>query len=169
MSAHSQATTEIRKHVYEPKIQSRTDSNNMLLLGHYRNKMVFVFFRESIWAAALRSLGDGAVTSGADKQKLFEVARFLYHLLQREAIDKPDPSQPEVCISILALTFISFVILKVVWHKLGRTSRPVSSLCSLVALSDSMKRVVLKLKARLCFHSFAPCAGLSSIATMSRP
>lgn len=69
----------------------------MLLLGHYRNKMMFTFFRESIWACALHSLGDEAITNGACKDKLFEVTKFLYSLLQREVIDKPDPGVAEVC------------------------------------------------------------------------
>jgi hypothetical protein len=37
---------ERRKNVYEPAIASRQEYNNMLALGHYRNKLVHCFYRE---------------------------------------------------------------------------------------------------------------------------
>ena len=45
-----------RSDIYEPAINSRTEYSNMLVLGHYRNKIVHLFFKEGIFACALYAL-----------------------------------------------------------------------------------------------------------------
>lgn len=47
-----------RSEVYEPAINSRNEYRNMLVLGHYRNKIVHLFFKEGIVACALYALMD---------------------------------------------------------------------------------------------------------------
>jgi glycerone phosphate O-acyltransferase/fatty acyl-CoA reductase len=80
---------ESRPNVYEPAISSRQEFDNMLLLGHYRNKLLHVFFEESVLACALYSFGEEQMEKGVDKDKLFEEAGFLYSLLCREVISPP--------------------------------------------------------------------------------
>ena len=45
-----------RQEIYEPAINSRAEYKNMLVLGHYRNKIVHLFFKEGIFACALYAL-----------------------------------------------------------------------------------------------------------------
>eukprot|EP00474_Spongospora_subterranea_P005553 CRZ06011.1 hypothetical protein [Spongospora subterranea] len=80
--------------VFEPKISHRSDYPNMLLLGHYRNKIVNIFFRESIWACAFHSIGLDSC-EGVDRGVLFESAAFLFSLLKREIVCSPDPDAVE--------------------------------------------------------------------------
>jgi len=45
-----------RSELYEAAINSRSEYKNMLVLGHYRNKIVHLFFHEGIFACALYAL-----------------------------------------------------------------------------------------------------------------
>ena len=85
---------ERRKAHYEPAIASREEYRNMLVLGHYRNKLLHHFYREGLWACALYAFGDAAET-GVKQSRLLTEVSFLHSLLQREFIVKPDPGAPE--------------------------------------------------------------------------
>ena len=50
------ALVQRRQELYEPAINSRAEYKNMLVLGHYRNKIVHLFFKEGIFACALYAL-----------------------------------------------------------------------------------------------------------------
>ena len=95
-----------RQEIYEPAINSRNEYKNMLILGHYRNKIVHLFFKEGIVACALYALMDkqeqvpmsaqkatsssaaaSAITHvGISRAALLTEVRFLFNLLQREFI-----------------------------------------------------------------------------------
>jgi len=47
-----------RQELYEPAINSRAEYKNMLVLGHYRNKIVHLFFKEGVFACALYALAE---------------------------------------------------------------------------------------------------------------
>ena len=79
---------------YEAAITEREEYRNMLVLGHYRNKLLHHFYREGLWACALYAFGDAAET-GVKQSRLLTEVTFLHALLQREFVVKPDPAAPE--------------------------------------------------------------------------
>ena len=79
---------------YEAAIIEREEYRNMLVLGHYRNKLLHHFYREGLWACALYAFGDAAET-GVKQSRLLTEVTFLHALLQREFVVKPDPAAPE--------------------------------------------------------------------------
>jgi glycerone phosphate O-acyltransferase/fatty acyl-CoA reductase len=83
---------ERRQNVYEPINDQRVEYRNMLLLGHYRNKLVHLFFEEAIWACAFYSFGEKVIENGVTKEELIVEAKFLYELLEREVINRPEPN-----------------------------------------------------------------------------
>jgi len=85
---------ERRKEMYEPHNAERSVYSNMLVLSHYRNKIVPWFFREGLWACALYSFRD-QLEQGVQTIALLPEVKFLYTLLHREFIFKPHPDQPE--------------------------------------------------------------------------
>ena len=97
------AVMQRRQHVYEPAISARHEYRNMLVLGHYRNKIVHHFFREGLWAAALYAFGEPAMEQGVDKTALLAEVRFLYALLHREVLYKasPEPDTDEELLQTL--------------------------------------------------------------------
>lgn len=89
--------TEPRKEFYEPAISGKRDYPNMLALGHYRNKILHLFFREGLWACALYSFNETTDIHehGVDRQLLQKEVAFLHEMLQLEFIWKEDPDEPE--------------------------------------------------------------------------
>lgn len=97
----------------EPRIHDRADYKNMLVLGHYRNKLAHYFFLEAVWAVAFHAHTYGALSqqqqqlsssvspqssSSAPSVPLAAVQQsvaFLLKLLQREFIYKSMPEEPE--------------------------------------------------------------------------
>jgi len=79
----------------EPAIVNRQDYSNMLVFGHYRNKLVHHFYPEGLWAVALYSFGHEKMEHGVDKQALIKEVSFLHSLLWREFIWKENPDTPE--------------------------------------------------------------------------
>ena len=79
---------------YEPAISAREEYRNMLVLGHYRNKLLHHFYREGLWACSLYAFGDAAET-GVKQSRLLTEVIFLHALLHREFIYKANPNQPE--------------------------------------------------------------------------
>jgi len=88
---------EPRKEFYEPAISAKADYPNMLALGHYRNKIVHLFFREGLWACALYSFNETTDIHehGVDRQLLQKEVAFLHEMLQLEFIWKEHPDEPE--------------------------------------------------------------------------
>jgi glycerol-3-phosphate O-acyltransferase len=89
--------TEPRKDFYEPAISLKGDYPNMLALGHYRNKIVHLFFREGLWACALYSFNETTDIHEhrVDRQLLQREVAFLHEMLQLEFIWKEHPDEPE--------------------------------------------------------------------------
>lgn len=89
--------TEPRKDFYEPAISLKGDYPNMLALGHYRNKILHLFFREGLWACALYSFNETTDIHehGVDRQVLQKEVAFLHEMLQLEFIWKEHPDEPE--------------------------------------------------------------------------
>ena len=85
---------ERRSQHYEPAITTREEYKNMLALGHYRNKLLHLFYREGLWACALYAFGDAAET-GVKQSRLLTEVTFLHALLQREFVYKANPNQAE--------------------------------------------------------------------------
>jgi len=80
--------------VVEPNISARSVYHNMLALGHYRNRIIHIFFRESLWACALYALG-GDSHKGVRQDRLLEEVIFLFEGLRREFLDTPSPDAEE--------------------------------------------------------------------------
>jgi glycerol-3-phosphate O-acyltransferase len=77
----------------------------MLLLGHYRNRLVHLFFDEAVWACAYYSLGhERTLEHGVARSKLFGEATFLYKLLHRELIRRDDRFELEGSFSKVLFT-----------------------------------------------------------------
>jgi glycerone phosphate O-acyltransferase/fatty acyl-CoA reductase len=79
----------------EPLISGRNESNNMLLLSQYKNRILHFFFLEGIWACALYAFGGRAPETGVSKTELITEVKFLYALLHREFIWKENPDVPD--------------------------------------------------------------------------
>jgi glycerone phosphate O-acyltransferase/fatty acyl-CoA reductase len=67
----------------------------MLGLGHYRNKLVHLFFHDGLWACALYAIADQTAHSSAPRAQLAEAVRFLYALLHREFVMTRDPDEAQ--------------------------------------------------------------------------
>mmetsp|Transcript_15877 Transcript_15877/g.31108 ORF Transcript_15877/g.31108 Transcript_15877/m.31108 type:complete len:1225 (+) Transcript_15877:37-3711(+) len=79
----------------EPAILNRQEYSNMLVLGHYRNKLVHYFYPEGLWAVALYSFGNEQIEQGVGQAALIKEVRFLHSLLSREFTWKENPDQAE--------------------------------------------------------------------------
>jgi hypothetical protein len=117
------ALVQRRSNVFEANISERSLYHNMLGLGHYRNKIAHLFFREGMCAVALyarlhnttassskvsaasaSSSSSVAATAssskaipGVSRQQLISDVDFLASMLDREFIYRPSPDHKEVC------------------------------------------------------------------------
>ena len=104
-----------RTNVFEPLISTdRTLYRNMLVLGHYRNKMLHIFFFEAVFAVAFAapfhhingSSPNNNVGGDSNNVPIIETMTFsrlladtlfLTQLLEREVVSHSTAIQVEVC------------------------------------------------------------------------
>lgn len=85
----SSVIIERRKNVFEPLCSERSMYKNMLVLGHYRNKIVQYFFFEGLFCVAFYAQNNAANSKDSDKVSLpllFKDVLYLSKLLDRENV-----------------------------------------------------------------------------------